>query len=54
METDTGGKRAFRTVNHSKFVFEAWQKTKLVMERGRLRKKRRHPERGRAKKKQEI
>lgn len=53
METDTGGKRAFRTVNQSKFVFESWQKTKPVMERGRLRKKERrkaHRERGAKKK----
>lgn len=49
METDIGGKRAFRTVNQSKFVFSVLEKkTKLVMERGRLRKKeRRHTARER-------
>ncbi len=49
METDTGGKRAFRRVNQSKFVLEPWQKRKLVMERGSLRKNKkeiRHTEPG--------
>lgn len=40
MHGNTKGKTAFTTVNQSKFVFESWQKTKLVMERGSLRKKR--------------
>lgn len=58
METDTEGKRAFRKVNQSKFVFESWQQTTLVMERGRLRKKEgtereRETKRGWPKKKEE-
>lgn len=39
MERDTTGRRTFRTGHQSKFVFESWQKTKLVTEGGRLVKK---------------
>lgn len=42
-----------RKVNHSKFVFESQQKTKLVIERMRLKRKKAQRKR-RAKKREEL